>query len=339
MAKRFATPKQSMGRGSAAAVPRSLVVLCVLSLVLVVVGYREGDSGVLHGARGVVQTLTSPVRAVGSFVSAPVQGLGNIFGNLTADSETLSDLKAENESLKAQVAQLSESQHDLDTLSSLLEVRNRYSLTSTGATVIGQSTTSWSSTITIDKGEGSGLAIGMPVMTSTGVIGQISDTSAAQSTVRLISDESSGVSAMVQSSRAQGQLVGAPDGTLRLTLVRCDQQVSIGDLVITSGLGGVYPKGLPIGTVTNVSKTSGALYYDITVEPLADSQNLEEVLVITSVSDGQQATTEDAQAADSQDMTTASKADASAAATTRDASSEDGSSDQATTSPSDGEGA
>ena len=303
MAKRFATPKQSMGRGSAAAVPRSLVVLCVLSLVLVVVGYREGDSGVLHGARGVVQTLTSPVRAVGSFVSAPVQGLGNIFGNLT------------------------------------VEVRNRYSLTSTGATVIGQSTTSWSSTITIDKGEGSGLAIGMPVMTSTGVIGQISDTSAAQSTVRLISDESSGVSAMVQSSRAQGQLVGAPDGTLRLTLVRCDQQVSIGDLVITSGLGGVYPKGLPIGTVTNVSKTSGALYYDITVEPLADSQNLEEVLVITSVSDGQQATTEDAQAADSQDMTTASKADASAAATMRDASSEDGSTDQATTSTSDGEGA
>ena len=111
---------------------------------------------------------------------------------------------------------------------------------------------------------------------------------------------------MVQSSRAQGQLVGSADGTLHLTLVRTDQQVNVGDAVITSGLGGVYPKGLPIGTVSNVTKSSGAMYYDITVEPLASADTLEEVLVITSLSSDQQASADDQSAANAQDMTASS---------------------------------
>ena len=322
MAKRFATPNQSMGRGSAGAVPRSLVVLCVVSLALTVTSFVEGDAGPVHLARSAFQTVAMPLRVVGSVVSSPAQGIGNVVGNLTASQETLSDLKAENESLKAEVARLTESEQDVETLSGLLELRNKYSLTSTGATVISQSTDSWSSTITIDKGTSSGLAVGMPVTTSAGVIGQISACDLTTSTVRLISDESSGVSAMVQSSRAQGQLVGSADGTLRLTLVRTDQQVSVGDTIITSGLGGVYPKGLPVGTVTNVTKASGAMYYEITVEALSKASNLEEVLVITSVSEDQQATTDDASAADEQDRTTGTAATTDAAATGEAASTE-----------------
>ena len=320
MAQRFSAPNTSMGRGSSNGVPRSLIVLSVISLALFILGVREGDSGLLHGVRGVFQTIATPARVVGSVVSSPVSGLSNVMGNLTADSETLSDLKAENEDLKAQVARLTEYEDEANTLTDLLQLRNQYNLDSTAARVIARSTDSWNSTITIDKGTTSGIQTGMPVMTSTGVVGQVSECGPTTATVRLITDESSGVSAKVQSSGAQGQLQGSADGTLHLNLIRTDQQVSAGDSVVTSGLGGVYPKGLPVGTVTNVTKSSGSLYYDITVEPLASVDSMEEVLVVTSLTSDQQATADDAAAANSQDRTTSTSATTAAttAATTDD---------------------
>lgn len=331
MAQRFSAPKSSMGRGSSNGVPRSLIVLSVISLALFVLGVREGDSGLLHGVRGVFQTVATPVRVVGSVVASPVSGISNVVGNLTADSQTLSDLKAENNDLKAQVARLTEYEDEANTLTDLLQLRNQYNLDSTAARVIARSTDSWSSTITIDKGTTSGIQTGMPVMTSTGVVGQVSECGPTTATVRLITDESSGVSAKVQSSGAQGQLQGSADGTLHLNLIRTDQQVSTGDSVVTSGLGGVYPKGLPVGTVSNVTKSSGSLYYDITVEPLASVGSLEEVLVITSLSGDQQATADDATAANAQDRTTSTSA--TTAAATTDAAASD-SSDQTDSSSS-----
>ena len=331
MAQRFSAPKSSMGRGSSNGVPRSLIVLSVIALALFVLGVREGDSGLLHGVRGVFQTVATPARVVGSVVASPVSGISNVVGNLTADSQTLSDLKAENDDLKAQVARLTEYEDEANTLTDLLQLRNQYSLDSTAARVIARSTDSWSSTITIDKGTTSGIQTGMPVMTSTGVVGQVSECGPTTATVRLITDESSGVSAKVQSSGAQGQLQGSADGTLHLNLIRTDQQVSTGDSVVTSGLGGVYPKGLPVGTVSNVTKSSGSLYYDITVEPLASVGSLEEVLVITSLSGDQQATADDATAANAQDRTTSTSA--TTAAATTDAAASD-SSDQTDSSSS-----
>ena len=331
MAQRFSAPKSSMGRGSSNGVPRSLIVLSVISLALFVLGVREGDSGLLHGVRGVFQTVATPARVVGSVVASPVSGISNVVGNLTADSQTLSDLKAENDDLKAQVARLTEYEDEANTLTDLLQLRNQYSLDSTAARVIARSTDSWSSTITIDKGTTSGIQTGMPVMTSTGVVGQVSECGPTTATVRLITDESSGVSAKVQSSGAQGQLQGSADGTLHLNLIRTDQQVSTGDSVVTSGLGGVYPKGLPVGTVSNVTKSSGSLYYDITVEPLASVGSLEEVLVITSLSGDQQATADDATAASAQDRTTSTSATTAAATTDAAASN---SSDQTDSSSS-----
>ncbi len=331
MAQRFSAPKSSMGRGSSNGVPRSLIVLSVISLALFVLGVREGDSGLLHGVRGVFQTVATPARVVGSVVASPVSGISNVVGNLTADSQTLSDLKAENDDLKAQVARLTEYEDEANTLTDLLQLRNQYNLDSTAARVIARSTDSWSSTITIDKGTTSGIQTGMPVMTSTGVVGQVSECGPTTATVRLITDESSGVSAKVQSSGAQGQLQGSADGTLHLNLIRTDQQVSTGDSVVTSGLGGVYPKGLPVGTVSNVTKSSGSLYYDITVEPLASVGSLEEVLVVTSLSGDQQATADDATAANAQDRTTSTSA--TTAAATTDAAASD-SSDQTDSSSS-----
>lgn len=273
---------------------RPVIVLCVISILLLTFYIREGESGPIHGVRSVVTTITSPVRYAGSVVASPFNALGNVFSNLTASQETLSDLKAQNEELTAQVAELSEAQETASRLESLLGLQSTYNLESTAARIIGESSDAWSRTVTIDKGSADGFAINMPVCNSAGVIGQIIEVSANTSTVRLITDENSGVSAMVQSTRAQGILQGQPDGTLRLEYVTTDADVQEGDIIVTSGIGGVYPKGLPLGTVSTVVREENATYYTITVTPASlDTENNEEVLVITSLTSDQQASDEE----------------------------------------------
>ena len=287
---------------------RTCIVLVVISLVLFTASAREGNSGgVFSTVRGAWMTITTPVRWVGGAVTAPFQGLGNIFVNLTTDQERLSDLKAENERLVARNAELEEAEQTAHRLESLLGLQSLYNLKSTGARIISGSTDSWSSTVVIDKGSAAGIKVGMPVADANGAIGQVVRCGSTSATVRLITDENSSISVMVQSSRAQGVLRGSVDGTLQLTLVRTDQMVEVGDTVVTSGLGGVFPKGLPVGTVLSVERTSGSLYYQIEVEPLSTTESFEEVLVITSLTEDQKATAEDVAEADRQDGATSSK--------------------------------
>lgn len=280
---------------------RLFVFLVVLSLVMFTMSARESGSGFFTTLRGGFMTVTTPLRVVGSALTTPFQALGNVFSNLTATQETLSELREENERLLAKNAELQEEAQAAKRLQDLLGLQSSYSLQSTAARIISTSTDSWSRTVVIDRGSSSGLAIGMPVTNSSGAIGQIIECGPTSATVRLIADENSSVSALVQSSRAQGVLKGSAGGTLHLTLIATDQSVSVGDSVVTSGLGGVYPKGLPLGRVLSVNKNDGDLYYTIVVEPPSSAESFEEVLVITSLTENQKANSEDIAKADDQD--------------------------------------
>lgn len=274
-----------------------MIVLCVISLLLLTFYLREGDTGPIHAVRGGVMTVTSPVRMLGSAVAAPFGALGNIAQNATASSETLSELKKRNEELTAQVAELSEAQETAERLEKLVGLKSTYSLESTAARIIGSTGDAWTDSVIIDKGSASGFEVGMPVCSSGGVIGQIIEVSANTSTVRLITDDQSGVSAMIQGSRAQGVLQGQADGTLRLEYVVSDAEVATGDIVITSGIGGTFPKGLPLGTVSSIDRAPNAVYYTIVVRAASSAESNEEVLVITSVSEDQIASDEEVDSA------------------------------------------
>ena len=278
---------------------RPLIVLSIVSVLLLTFYIREGDTGPIHAVRAGVVTITSPVRSLGSVIASPFNGLGNIFANLTASQETLDELREQNKELTAQVAELSEAQETATRLEGLLELKSTYNLQSTAARIVGSSTDAWSRTVTIDKGSLDGLAINMPVTDSSGVIGQIIEVAPASAVVRLITDEASGVSAMVQSTRAQGILQGQPDGTLRLEYVSVDADVKEGDIIVTSGIGGIYPKGLPLGTVASVEREPNALYYTVVVNVTSTTENNEEVLVITSLTEEQSASDEEVASANS----------------------------------------
>lgn len=287
------------------------VLLVVLSLVMFTVSSHELGSGVFTSMRAGFQTITTPLRVVGAGVSAPFAGLGNIMRNLTADEATLTDLEQKNRELEAKNVELEESSQSAERLQKLLNLQTTYNLQSVAATVIGSSTDSWTRTITLDKGTNAGIDIGMPVTDEYGAVGQVIQVSATSATVRLLTDENSSVSAMIQSTRAQGMVEGQADGTLRLNLIRTDQTVNVGDVIVTSGLGGVFPKGLPLGKVTSVNKTPGALYYDIVVEPFSSSDSFEEVLVITSLTSDQQASADDIAEADAQQASGETSTDSS----------------------------
>lgn len=279
---------------------RPFVLCCLISLLLLTFYIREGESGPIHSVRSVVNTVTTPVRMVGSVIAAPFHAIGNVVSNVTAPQETLSELREQNEQLTAEVAKLTEAEKTAERLEGLLGLQSTYSLESTAARIVGGSSDAWSQTVTIDKGTIDGLEVGMAVCNSGGAIGQIVEVSASSSTVRLLTDENSGISAMVQRSRAQGILQGQPDGSLLLNYVTADSDVSVGDIVITSGLGGVFPKGLPLGTVTSVNRASNATYYTVTVRAQSLAENNEEVLVITSLAAEQAASDEDVAEANTQ---------------------------------------
>lgn len=307
---------------------RSFIILSLLSIVLLTVSARMGAGGPLEMVRGGFSTVTMPFRMAGSAIAMPFQGIGNIFSNLTADQQTLSDLKAENEQLRSRNAELEETNQSTQRLQGLLDLKNTYNLQSTGARVISGSTDSFNNTIVIDKGTSSGLAVGMPVVDSGGVIGQIIECGPTTSTVRLITDEKSGVAAMVQSSRAQGMLMGSASRQITLNLINTNQKVAVGDTVVTSGLGGVFPKGLPLGKVTSVEAAPGSLYYTIVIEPFGNVSTNEEVMVITSLSEEQKATADDIAEADKQNTPTATNSDS------KDKDSKDGSSSSSSSNSS-----
>lgn len=303
---------------------RALIVCTLLSVVLLVLGSK--GNAFVGGLRGIVQTVTTPVRELGSIVASPFVGASNIVTNLTTDQQTLSELREENERLRVRNVELEEAAQDTQRLQELLDLKSAYNLESKGARIISGSSDSWSRSVTIDKGEDSGVTVNMPVVSTVGVVGQIVDTGPSSSTVRLITDENSSVAAMVQSSRAHGMLRGSVSGELYLDLVSTELDVSVGDVVVTSGLGGVFPKGLPLGIVKSVESADGALYYTIVVEPMAHSDNLEEVLIITSLTEEQTATAEDIAEADAQENGTYDPE-----AQERDEEGEEGEDGQATT--------
>ncbi len=281
-------------------------VLVAISLVVFTVGANEGGSGFFGQMRNAAQMVTSPLQMMGSAITSPFTGLGNVFRNLTAAEQTLVELEEENARLAARNVELEEAEQSAKRLQSLLDLRDTHSLQSVAARVISGSNDSWTSSVVIDHGTSSGLAVGMPVVAGDGAVGQIISCSPTTSTVRLLTDELSSVSAMLQGTRAQGMLQGTVEGKLKLALIRTDQSVNVGDMVVTSGLGGVFPKGLPMGKVSVIDSDPGAGYYQIEVEPLTRIGNLEEVLVITSLTEGQQASDEDIANADAADQEAAS---------------------------------
>lgn len=151
------------------------------------------------------------------------------------------------------------------------------------ADVVGQEPNPYLRYIVINAGQAEGVAVGMPVITGGAVlVGRVAETGLHTSKVQLITDPGSSVAAILQQSRATGLLVGQPDGSLRMMYIPHEDSVQVGDVVLTSGLGGALPRGLVLGQVVEVIKQDFALFQEAIVNPAVDYRRVELTLVVTS---------------------------------------------------------
>ncbi len=199
----------------------------------------------------------------------------------------LRGVRAENRQLKEQIEQmrleqvrLSEDAAQAHRLQQLLAFKEQVIAKTLPAQVIGSSGSDLSRSIYIDKGSNDGLAADMAVITAGGIVGKVLRVYPSSSLVLMINDQTSGVGAMLEKSRLQGVLKGTADGMVVLERVMSDEQVVAGETVLSSGGDQIFPKGLPVGTVSTVSPGK-EMFLKIQVKPAADLSRLEEVLVVT----------------------------------------------------------
>lgn len=251
------------------------IVLIIISVMLITLSVRFAGTGPLAVARGIVQTVTKPVEQVCSLISTPFANIGVV----NVDEE-VARLQEENSQLRTLVAELEEYRQQDQRLTAMMQFADIYGLETLSAEVTS-TTTGWDRTSTINKGSRDGVRVGMGVMSTCGLYGQIESVTDSTSVVRLINDASSSVAVMIQNSRAHGIMHGAYDGTLTLEYVPIDTAVGEGDIVISSGSGGTYPRGIVVGTVRTIEADSSKLYHRIIIEPLFNIGACEEVLVLT----------------------------------------------------------
>jgi rod shape-determining protein MreC len=166
-------------------------------------------------------------------------------------------------------------------LERLLDLRDRSKLNTVAAEIIAGGATPDFRTLTIDKGTREGVSADMAVIAPAGVVGRVVMPSARAAKVQLLIDRNAAAGALVERSRAQGVVTGGGDDRLRLDYVSEVADVIVGDLVVTSGIDGIYPKGYVIGQIESVEKSGGA-YKKITLKPAVDFTSLEEVLVVVT---------------------------------------------------------
>ncbi|WP_337369198.1 rod shape-determining protein MreC [Senegalimassilia faecalis] len=307
-----------------------LIGLIVASVVMMTVYGREGETGPLHTLQSAVSGAVSPLRIVGGSIESATSTVGDTVDNITADQSTLSGLREYNEQLVQQYSQMEEYKQEAQRLQKLLDLKDTYQIEGTGARVIGRSSEAWSQTVIINKGSDDGVSTGQTVMGTSGVVGQIVSTSSHTATVRLLTDPQSGAAAMVQSSRAEGILRGSLVGLLYLEDLDADAEVNVGDVVVTSGLGGSYARGLIIGTVVKVDAQQGDTSRRAVVSPNDAISTLEDVLVVSSV--GSDADDSDDSSTSSSSSSTASSSSSSSNSSTSANSNSGSSSNNGTAS-------
>ena len=209
------------------------------------------------------------------------------FKELGQSSLTRTSLKNDNEQMRKRLQDLeAERNRLLETdatnkrLQQLLDFREQFPAASITASIIASSASTWFQSCLINKGSAENVRKGMAVVTPLGVLGQVVSVAARSAKVLLITDANSGVDVVVQRTRSRGIVSGSLEGGTVIKYVKRSEEIQEGDRLVTSGLDGVFPKGILVGTVGKVRKQQAGLFQHVEVIPAVRAAQTEEVLVI-----------------------------------------------------------
>ncbi len=259
---------------------RSLILLAsVLTVQVLLLAVQIRRGGQVRLIRVWTVSLVTPIQRAGAWVLDEIGGGWRHYVGLRNTRKENEELRAELARLRLRSTELEGRAAEADRLGALLDFRQKNQDTPmVAARVISAGADAASRTVFIDRGSSDGIRRNMGVITPDGVVGKILDVYKNSAQVQLLTDTAGGVGALLATSRIQGPVGGTGDPTLVMRYVSNDEQVQLGERVLTSGLDRIYPKDLPIGTVVEVK--AGSPFKQIRVKPAARLDALEEVLVL-----------------------------------------------------------
>lgn len=253
--------------------------LCCLALAAVLLASTATGRGRTDRLGRLLLDVMAPVQRLGSTVTG---GVADAWRNVAAIFRRRAELDWLQErvaTLEERAVRLEEVEQENRRLRDLLAFRERLAGDVIAAHVVGRDATGLGRTITIDRGERDGVVKGAAVLAPAGIVGQVFLASAHAARVILITDHNSGVDAIVQRTRARGIVEGTVTEGCGLKFVKRTEDLQPGDVVVTAGVDGIFPRGLPIGQLVTVDKRGQGLFQYATVQPFVDFDRLEEVVV------------------------------------------------------------
>jgi rod shape-determining protein MreC len=257
-----------------------LFTALALGTLALMLSDRRPEAGERHWAARALLEIAAPVQKA---ITRPVFFARDTWRAYVA----LVDAEAENRALREQVARLEGEKLQFrealvmgGQLQRIAQMRREFEVPLLPSRVVGQDASQWSSALLLDRGRAAAVRSGMPVMVEQGLIGLVSATTPHAARAMLILDRRSAVDAMVQRSRARGLVRGLGTDELEFVFMVRGDDVQVGDEVISSGVGGVYPKGLRVGSVTAVRAERAELLHSAVLRPAVDFGRLEQVFVM-----------------------------------------------------------
>lgn len=257
-----------------------LIAMLILAGILAAAHNRAVSQGRPSSVETVVLTIAKPFQSAAS-------GIGNFFSGIGKSLRSRRAIRAENERLREEVRRLNlEVMRLREDAMEAARLREAFSFKSAfpekllAARIISREPSSWFVTATINRGSASGIQPAQAVITPRGLVGQVFSVSKTSAQIRAITDPQSGVGGMVQRSRAIGLCIGKDPDTIEMSEIAKDADVAVGDIVVTSGIGGMIPKGVPIGRVTKVSPAKGGFTKTAWLRPSVRIDQTEECFIV-----------------------------------------------------------
>ena len=256
-----------------------LLAVLLVSLLLLTVQTRGGGTG---RAGELVAIAVTPVQSLLVRIHRGALGFWANYVDWKAVRRENAALRGENEQLRVQALQAGETREENARLRRLLVLRDRLPLATVSGEVIGREAGGWVRSLTVNRGRGDGIAQQTPVIVPEGLVGRVVQVHRGAAVIQLLNDPASTVGAVVQRTRTAGLVEGDAGGAMRFKFMARDgASVAPGDLVVTSGLGTLFPKGLPVGRVVKIEDKGSALFHFAVLAPAVDFSRVEEVLLVT----------------------------------------------------------
>lgn len=256
-----------------------LLAVLLMSFLLLTVQTRGGGTG---RAGELVAIVLTPVQSLLVRVHRGALGFWANYLDWKSARRENASLRGENEQLRVQTLQAGETREENTRLRRLLVLRDRLPLATVTGEVIGREAGGWVRSLTVNRGRGDGIAQQTPVIMPEGLVGRVVQVHRGAAVIQLLNDPASTVGAVVQRTRTAGLVEGDAGGAVRFKFMARDgASVAPGDLVVTSGLGTLFPKGLPVGRVVKIEDKGSALFHFAVLAPAVDFSRVEEVLLVT----------------------------------------------------------